>query len=80
MLTPNMHKLLSYIQAYQAVHGGVAPTVAEMAEGLGVASTSHAHRVLVKLEQRGFVRRIPREARAIEVLKRAKPAREMEGA
>lgn len=73
MLTPAMHKLLSYIQAYQAVHGGVAPTIAEMAEGLGVASTSHAHRVLVKLEQRGYVRRLPREARAIEVLKRAKP-------
>lgn len=73
MLTPAMHKLLSYIQAYQAAHGGVAPTIAEMAEGLGVASTSHAHRVLVKLEQRGFVRRLPREARAIEVLKRAKP-------
>jgi len=40
-----------------------------MKDALGLASKSGIHRLISALEERGFIRRLPNKARAIEVLK-----------
>jgi repressor LexA len=47
---------------------GVAPTFDEMAAHLGLKSKSGVHRILSGLENRGYIRRFPRQARAIELV------------
>ena len=49
--------------------GGVAPTVRELADHLNYRSPSPARRLLMGLEERGFIRRLPAKDRAIEVVK-----------
>lgn len=65
--TQRQGKLLAVIRAYIAEHG-IAPTVVEMRQRMGVRSTQGIHRMLVALEDRGQIRRIRRRARAIELL------------
>lgn len=48
---------------------GVPPSYDEMKDALGLASKSGIHRLITALEERGFIRRLPNRARAIEVLK-----------
>ncbi|WP_288803888.1 MarR family transcriptional regulator [uncultured Novosphingobium sp.] len=67
-LTTQQSRLLSYLKSYLASTGGVAPSVREIVQALGLGSKSAAHRLLTKLEERGHVRRIPYRARAIEVV------------
>ena len=48
---------------------GVPPSYDEMKDALGLASKSGIHRLITALEERGFIRRLPNKARALEVLK-----------
>jgi hypothetical protein len=49
---------------------GVAPSFKEMQSGLGLASTSGVHRLISGIEAKGYIRRLPKQPRAIDVLKR----------
>ena len=68
MLTQKQRDLLILIdKRIKAV--GVPPSYDEMKDSLGLASKSGIHRLITALEERGFLRRLPNKARAIEVLK-----------
>lgn len=73
MLTPKQQKLLAFIQDRLA-DGGVSPSFEEMKDALGLKSKSGIHRMISALEERGFLRRLPNRARALEVLKPIAPA------
>src|SRR5439155_4133480 len=49
--------------------GGVSPSFDEMKEALRLKSKSGIHRLITGLEERGFLRRLPHRARALQVLK-----------
>ncbi len=66
-LTDRQLALLGFIKSYVAQHGGVAPTYEEMAAAQGIRK-SGAHRLVLCLEERGYVRRLPLRDRAIEVV------------
>ena len=68
MLTSKQHDLLRFINK-RLSETGVSPSFEEMKEALGLASKSGIHRLIVALEERGFIRRLPHRARALEVLK-----------
>ena len=68
MLTPKQPELLSFIQN-RLDEGGVSPSFEEMKEALDLRSKSGIHRLINALEERGFIRRLPNRARALEVLK-----------
>ena len=68
MLTRKQHELLRYID--ERLSGdGVSPSFDEMKDALGLKSKSGIHRLITALEERGFIRRLPHRARALEVLK-----------
>jgi repressor LexA len=68
MLTRKQHELLSFIhQRLEAT--GISPSFEEMKEALDLKSKSGIHRLITALEERGFIRRLPHRARALEVLK-----------
>lgn len=68
MLTRKQHELLMLINE-RVAEGGVAPSFDEMKEALGLKSKSGIHRLITGLEERGFLRRLPHRARALEVLR-----------
>ena len=68
MLTKKQYKLLVYIQDY-FLETGVCPSYEEMKVALNLKSKSGIHRLIANLEDRGYVRRLPNRARALEVLK-----------
>jgi repressor LexA len=68
MLTPRQHELLTFIDTYIRKRGS-APDFREMADALGLKSNTGVDRMLKALEERGFVRRLRRRARAIEVVR-----------
>jgi len=68
MLTHKQHELLFFIhQCMQKT--GVPPSFDEMKEAVEIASKSGIHRLVVALEERGFIRRLPNRARAMEIIK-----------
>lgn len=68
MLTRKQHQLLMFIQdRLQAT--GVPPSFDEMKDALELKSKSGIHRLITALEERGFIRRLPNRARALEILK-----------
>ena len=68
MLTQKQKDLLILIdRKIKAV--GVPPSYDEMKDALGLASKSGIHRLITALEERGFIRRLPNKARALEVIK-----------
>lgn len=70
MLTKRQRECLLFIQDHQADHGGVSPSVREIAAAMSeTACIETANNLLRGLEARGFIRRLPRRARAIEVLR-----------
>jgi repressor LexA len=69
MLTKKQHELLMFINRRLA-HDGVSPSFEEMKVALGLKSKSGIHRLISGLEERGFIRRLPHRARALEVMKR----------
>jgi repressor LexA len=66
MLTKKQHELLMYINQRLAATG-VAPSFDEMKDALNLRSKSGIHRLISGLEERGFIRRLPHRARALEV-------------
>ena len=68
MLTAKQHELLQFIQQ-RLDASGISPSFEEMKEALGLKSKSGIHRLISALEERGFLRRLPNRARALEVLK-----------
>ena len=68
MLTRKQHDLLLYIHDSLA-ESGVSPSFEEMKDALDLKSKSGVHRLISALEERGFIRRLPNRARALEVVK-----------
>jgi len=68
MLTKKQYELLVLIDQ-RIKDAGVPPSFDEMKDALGLKSKSGIHRLISGLEERGFIRRLPHRARALEVLK-----------
>ncbi len=68
MLTAKQQQLLAYIKTHLE-QGGVSPSFEEMKEALDLKSKSGIHRLISALEERGFIRRLPNRARALEIMK-----------
>ena len=68
MLTKKQKELLNYIQKFQSKNG-VTPSYEEMKSALSLKSKSGIHRLVIALEERGFVKRLAHKARALEVIK-----------
>ena len=68
MLTRKQLELLRFIQE-KVRESGVPPSFDEMKDALDLRSKSGIHRLITALEERGFIRRLPNRARAIEVIK-----------
>ena len=68
MLTRKQHELLEFIRE-RLEDSGISPSFDEMKDALGLKSKSGVHRLITGLEERGFIRRLPHRARALEVLK-----------
>jgi repressor LexA len=68
MLTAKQRELLMFIDE-RLKQDGVSPSFDEMREALELKSKSGVHRLISALEERGFIRRLPNRARALEVLK-----------
>lgn len=86
MLTAKQHELIRFIQQ-KLEETGISPSFEEMKEALDLKSKSGVHRLISALEERGFIRRLPNRARALEVLKQpedvvggGKPANDVVGA
>ena len=77
MLTAKQHELIRFIQQ-RLEETGISPSFEEMKEALELKSKSGVHRLISALEERGFLRRLPNRARALEVIRQpedATPAR-----
>ncbi len=68
MLTKKQYELLSLLNT-RIKETGVPPSFDEMKDALGLKSKSGIHRLIGGLEERGFIRRLPHRARALEILK-----------
>lgn len=68
MLTRKQYELLRFINE-RLKDAGVPPSFDEMKDALDLRSKSGIHRLITALEERGFIRRLPNRARAIEVIK-----------
>ena len=74
MLTRKQYELLRFINE-RLKEAGVPPSFDEMKDALDLRSKSGIHRLITALEERGFIRRLPNRARAIEVIKLPEMAR-----
>lgn len=77
MLTAKQRELIVFIQQ-RLEETGISPSFEEMKEALDLKSKSGVHRLISALEERGFLRRLPNRARALEVIRQpgdATPAR-----
>ena len=68
MLTKRQYQLLMLIEK-RLREDGVSPSFEEMKESIGLKSKSGIHRLISGLEERGFIRRLPNRARALEILR-----------
>lgn len=68
MLTRKQHELLMFIHE-RMKESGIPPSFDEMKDALDLRSKSGIHRLITALEERGFIRRLPNRARALEVIK-----------
>jgi repressor LexA len=68
MLTRKQHELLMFIHE-RMKESGIPPSFDEMKDALDLKSKSGIHRLITALEERGFIRRLPNRARALEVIK-----------
>ena len=69
MLTPQQKKLLEFLSARAAV--GATPSFEEMMQAMALKSKSGIHRLVLGLEERGYIKRLFNKARAIEILRPA---------
>lgn len=79
MLTRKQNDLLRFIDE-RLKKSGVSPSFDEMKEALGLKSKSGVHRLITALEERGFIRRLPHRARALEVVRLPEAAAGQENA
>ena len=79
MLTRKQFELLRFIHE-RLKEAGVPPSFDEMKDALDLRSKSGIHRLITALEERGFIRRLPNRARAIEVIKLPEPVGQGAGA
>ncbi len=68
MLTRKQYELLTFIEERLRT-AGISPSFEEMKIALDLKSKSGIHRLITALVERGFIRRLPHRARALEVLK-----------
>jgi repressor LexA len=68
MLTKKQHQLITFID-YKLRKSGISPSFDEMKEALNLKSKSGIHRLITGLEERGYIRRLPHRARALEIIK-----------
>ncbi|MCL4144212.1 UNVERIFIED_CONTAM: hypothetical protein GTU68_058972 [Idotea baltica] len=68
MLTRKQYELLMFIHE-RLKETGVPPSFDEMKDALDLRSKSGIHRLITALEERGFIRRLPNRARAMEVVR-----------
>ena len=68
MLTKKQSELLMFINE-RLKESGVSPSFDEMKEALNLRSKSGIHRLITALEERGFIKRLPHRARALDVVK-----------
>ena len=80
MLTKKQYELLKFINK-KLNQVGISPSFDEMKVALNLKSKSGIHRLITGLEERGYIRRLPHRARALEVIKLPRidkePPREM---
>jgi repressor LexA len=79
VLTQRQHQLLQFIHGYLRDRG-VPPSFEEMRAALRLKSKSGIHRLITGLEERGYIRRLPYRARALEVIRLPNGARVVPGA
>ena len=68
MLTRKQLELLMFIHE-RLKESGIPPSYDEMKDALDLRSKSGIHRLITALEERGFIRRLPNRARALEIIK-----------
>jgi repressor LexA len=68
MLTRKQHEVLRFVHE-RLRETGVPPSFDEMKDALDLKSKSGIHRLITALEERGFIRRLPNRARALEVIR-----------
>lgn len=68
MLTKKQHDLLLFIHG-RLQKEGIPPSFEEMKDALDLRSKSGIHRLITALEERGFLRRLPHKARALEIIR-----------
>jgi len=66
-MTPQQSKLFEYLERYIKGHG-YCPSYQEMNSHMGLHSKSGIHRLVSALEERGYIKRLPHRARAIEII------------
>ena len=71
MLTRRQKQLLLFLEE-RISRSGITPSFEEMKNKVGLKSKSGIHRLITALEERGFIRKLPFKARAIEILKSPK--------
>ena len=76
MLTEKQKELLLFIHS-RMQESGVPPSFDEMKDALDLKSKSGIHRLITALVERGFIRRLPHRARAIEVIRLPENAGEL---
>jgi repressor LexA len=79
MLTAKQHELIRFIQQ-RLEETGISPSFEEMKEALDLKSKSGVHRLISALEERGFLRRLPNRARALEVVRQPEDVTPSRGA
>ncbi|MDE2020427.1 MAG: hypothetical protein KGJ13_08835 [Patescibacteria group bacterium] len=68
MITKRQRDVLQFIKVYTH-RNGYCPNYDEIMQGIGLKSKSGVNRLVLELEQRGFIRRLPGQSRAIEILR-----------
>lgn len=68
MLTRKQKELLLLIRD-RITEDGIPPSFEEMKRALGLKSKSGIHRLITGLEERGFIKRLPHRARALEIIR-----------
>jgi len=71
-VTPKQHRLLQFLRERESL-GLPRPSLDEMAAAIGLKARSAAHRLVERLEERGYVRRIGARQRSVHVIYRAHP-------
>ena len=79
MLTDRMRECLLFIADYQKKSGGVSPSFTEIRDAVGRNSQRNVQDWLGALEERGFIKRLPNRARAIQIVKPIPGAKPLRG-